>query len=68
MVSATTANGSGPAGGRALAFARRRFRRADTFIGAIETLVIAVVIAAIYVELRTAKEGASTTSLAAIFA
>ena len=37
-------------------------------LGAVYTLVIYTVVAAIYVELRTVKEGASTTSLASIFA
>jgi hypothetical protein len=37
-------------------------------VGAIFTLVFAVIMAATYVELRTIKEGASTTNLARIFA
>lgn len=40
----------------------------DTLVGAAGTLIFFVVTGAIYVELRTLKEGASTTKLAAIFA
>ena len=56
-------------GGSAFALGRSQsFVVANAIYGAIATLFDAVVLGAIYVELRTVKEGASTTTLAAIFA
>jgi hypothetical protein len=44
------------------------FAVADAVVSGVASLVLTVVVAAIYVELRTVKEGASTANLAAIFA